>query len=146
MLKTPSGHVLRFLTTSLQLVSAATLAAHLVSPLLGICSGLLSLLSEHATPLGPAVLTDTDSPDRATLFKRIEGAIDASGSAERIKQGTAVETFARVGGPELLGRWIQHTLGVREKDLGELRTFLGGRGRAQRPAPAIVAATSPRLT
>ncbi|KWU43376.1 hypothetical protein RHOSPDRAFT_35125 [Rhodotorula sp. JG-1b] len=107
-LTTPSGLEIRFLTTSLETASAATLASHLVSPLLGICSGLLSLLREDSA----------DQEDTlATLYKRIEGAIDASGTAERIKEGRAAETFARVGGPALLGRWIQHTLGVREKDL-----------------------------
>ncbi|POY76828.1 hypothetical protein BMF94_0080 [Rhodotorula taiwanensis] len=101
---TPSGLVVRFLTTSLETASAAALAAHLVSPLLGVCSGLLSLLREH-------------SDDDSALCRRIEGAIDASGNAERIRDGRSAETFAKVGGPALLGRWIQRSTGARDKDV-----------------------------
>ncbi|GAA5975691.1 hypothetical protein JCM10908_005245 [Rhodotorula pacifica] len=131
-LTTPSGHVVRFLTTSLEIASAAALAAHLVSPLLGICSGLLSLLREH-------------SEDDATLHKRIESAVDASGSAERIKEGRAAETFDKVGGPALLGRWVQHTLGVREKDLIPINLSLPSRPpRPFSPFPPRSPATGSR--
>ncbi|GAA5966006.1 hypothetical protein JCM8115_004796 [Rhodotorula mucilaginosa] len=146
-LTTPSGLEIRFLTTSLETASAATLASHLVSPLLGICSGLLSLLREDSA----------DQEDTlATLYKRIEGAIDASGTAERIKEGRAAETFARVGGPALLGRWIQHTLGVREKDLVPVSLSLPSRpprlfsplppsdSRSAVPAPASPPAAGTR--
>lgn len=107
---TPSGLVVRFLTTSLETASAAALAAHLVSPLLGVCSGLLSLLREH-------------SDDDSALCRRIEGAIDASGNAERIRDGRSAETFAKVGGPALLGRWIQRSTGARDKDVRTPRSL-----------------------
>ncbi|GAA5910322.1 hypothetical protein JCM8208_006007 [Rhodotorula glutinis] len=100
----PSSFTLRFLTTSLEHQSSPALAAHLVTPLLGVCSSLLALLRDAST-------------DDADLLRRVETAIDGSGQAERMQEGRAARRFMGVGGPALLGRWVQRSLGAKEKDL-----------------------------
>lgn len=100
------GFTTKFLTSSLEHQSSAALAAHLVNPLLGVCSSLLALLR------------DSSGSDDA-LLKRIESAIDSSGTAERMDEGRATKRFMSVGGPALLQRWTQRSVGAKEKELRE---------------------------
>ncbi|TNY24565.1 hypothetical protein DMC30DRAFT_112458 [Rhodotorula diobovata] len=100
----PNSFTFRFLTTSLSHQSSPALASHLVHPLLGLCSSLLALLRDAST-------------DDAELLQRLERAVDGSGTAERIERGRAGKRFGSVGGPGLLRRWVQRSLGVRDRDL-----------------------------
>ncbi|GAA6000121.1 uncharacterized protein JCM10292_003988 [Rhodotorula paludigena] len=112
------GFTIKFLTSSLEHQSSAALAAHLVNPLLGVCSSLLALLR------------DSSGSDDA-LLKRIESAIDSSGTAERMDEGRATKRFMSVGGPALLQRWTQRSVGAKEKDLQPVTLSLPS--RSQRP-------------
>ncbi|GJN87562.1 hypothetical protein Rhopal_000516-T1 [Rhodotorula paludigena] len=112
------GFTIKFLTSSLEHQSSAALAAHLVNPLLGVCSSLLALLR------------DSSGSDDA-LLKRIELAIDSSGTAERMDEGRATKRFMSVGGPALLQRWTQRSVGAKEKDLQPVTLSLPS--RSQRP-------------
>ena len=118
----PSSFTMRFLTTSLEHQSSAALAAHLVTPLLGVCSSLLALLRDAST-------------DDADLLRRVETAIDGSGQAERMQEGRAARRFMGVGGPALLGRWLQRSLGAKEKDLRASSLLSLGRAAEGRTDP-----------
>ncbi|GAA5876359.1 hypothetical protein JCM1840_006001 [Sporobolomyces johnsonii] len=100
----PGSFTIRFLMMSLEQQSAAALASHLISPLLGVSSALLALLRE--------VIRDEE-----TLLKRVESAVDASGRAERLSAGRACLTWFRVGGAALLGRWTQRFTGTKDKHI-----------------------------
>ncbi|BGP38780.1 hypothetical protein JCM10450v2_002734 [Rhodotorula kratochvilovae] len=123
----PGSFTMRFLASSLEHQSASALASHLVTPLLGVCSSLLALLREQST-------------DDAALLQRVEKAIDGSGTAERMDEGRAGRRFMSVGGPALLGRWVQRSLGAKEKDLQPVTLSLPSRPARpfspSQPAPA----------
>ncbi|GAA5840929.1 hypothetical protein JCM9279_001263 [Rhodotorula babjevae] len=125
----PSSFTLRFLTTSLEHQSSPALASHLVTPLLGVCSSLLALLRD----------TSTDDSD---LLRRVETAVDGSGQAERMQEGRAARRFIGVGGPALLGRWVQRSLGAKEKDLQPVTLSLPTRSSTRLFSPSITSTAS----
>ncbi|GAA5914843.1 hypothetical protein JCM6882_007817 [Rhodosporidiobolus microsporus] len=115
----PGSFTVSFLTTSLEQRSSAVLSRHLVVPLLGVASSLLSLLPD--LPIG-----------QEDVLKRIASAVDSSGSSERMREGTAAARFMQVGGGGLVSRWIQKTLKVKEKDLQPV-TLTFPSSRSSRP-------------
>ncbi|GAA5934892.1 hypothetical protein JCM3775_001668 [Rhodotorula graminis] len=125
----PSSFTVRFLTTSLEHQSSPALAAHLVAPLLGVCSSLLALLRDAST-------------DDADLLRRVETAIDGSGTAERMQEGRAARRFMGVGGPALLGRWVQRSLGAKEKDLQPVTLSLPTRSSTRLFSPSTSTSAS----
>ncbi|GAA6017871.1 hypothetical protein JCM11491_001199 [Sporobolomyces phaffii] len=98
----PSETVFRFVVFKLEAESAQILASHLIQPLLGTSTALLSLL-RHETP------------DEKDLVAKLEPAIDSSGRAERLSEGTSCSTFFRVGGAGVLKRWEQSMTNVKLK-------------------------------
>ncbi|BGP23568.1 hypothetical protein Rt10032_c02g0697 [Rhodotorula toruloides] len=125
----PDRFTVEFLTISLENRSASILAAHLVTPLLGVCSSLLALLRDAST-------------DDDALLKRIESAVDSSGKAERMDEGRSMTRFMGLGGPALLGRWTQRSLGAKEKDLQPVTLSLPN--RPQRPFSPAVNSPAPK--
>ncbi|BGO90404.1 hypothetical protein NBRC10512_004111 [Rhodotorula toruloides] len=134
----PDRFTVDFLTISLENRSASILASHLVTPLLGVCSSLLALLRDAST-------------DDEALLKRIESAVDSSGKAERMDEGRSMTRFMGLGGPALLGRWTQRSLGAKEKDLQPVTLSLPNRPQRpfspalNSPAPKRKRSPSPRL-
>ncbi|GAA5984933.1 hypothetical protein JCM5350_000067 [Sporobolomyces pararoseus] len=104
----PSETVFRFVLFKLETESAQILASHLIQPLLGTSTALLSLLRQ-------------DTPLEKELVAKLEPAIDSSGRAERLSQGKNCSTFFRVGGAGLLKRWEQSTLNANTKKLDPLQ-------------------------
>ncbi|BGP30881.1 hypothetical protein JCM10296v2_002640 [Rhodotorula toruloides] len=134
----PDRFTVEFLTISLENRSASILASHLVTPLLGVCSSLLALLRDAST-------------DDEALLKRIESAVDSSGKAERMDEGRSMTRFMGLGGPALLGRWTQRSLGAKDKDLQPVALSLPNRPQRpfsptlKSPAPKRMRYPSPRL-
>ncbi|BGO96997.1 hypothetical protein NBRC10513v2_002515 [Rhodotorula toruloides] len=128
----PDRFTVEFLTISLENRSASILAAHLVTPLLGVCSSLLALLRDAST-------------DDEALLKRIESAVDSSGKAERMDEGRSMTRFMGLGGPALLGRWTQRSLGAKEKDLQPVTLSLPNRPQVpQRPFSPALNSSAPK--
>jgi len=103
----PNDTTFRFVLFRLESESAACLASHLIRPLLGTSSALLSLLRQAV-------------PDETELIGKLEPAIDSSGRAERLSEGRNCSTFFRVGGAGLLKRWEQSMLSAKSKNMGKL--------------------------
>ncbi|GAA5828324.1 hypothetical protein JCM11251_006198 [Rhodosporidiobolus azoricus] len=114
----PGSFTISFLTTSLEQRSSAVLSQHLVIPLLGVATSLLSLIPD--LPLAQNEILD-----------RVAAAVDTSGSAER-REGTAAARFMQVGGGGLVSRWIQKTQKVTEADLQPI-TLTFPSSRSSRP-------------
>ncbi|GAA5885284.1 hypothetical protein JCM16303_005986 [Sporobolomyces ruberrimus] len=118
----PSETVFRFVLFKLETESAQVLASHLIQPLLGTSSALLSLLRQ-------------DTTNEEALVAKLEPAIDSSGRAERLSQGKNCSIFFRVGGAGLLKRWEQSLINPKTKRNDPLKLSL--------PAPGSFA-TIPR--
>ncbi|GAA5918976.1 hypothetical protein JCM1841_002669 [Sporobolomyces salmonicolor] len=125
----PGRFTIRFLMMSLEQQSAAALASHLISPLLGVSSGLLALLREAI-------------PDEETLLNRVESVADASGRAERLSAGRACRTWFRVGGAALLGRWTQRFTCTKDRHIQPISLSLPT-ARSSRPTLFSAASRSP---
>ncbi|GAA5838988.1 hypothetical protein JCM3766R1_004549 [Sporobolomyces carnicolor] len=113
----PSATQFRFVLFKLETESAQILATHLIEPLLGTSSALLSLVRH-------------DTPEETDLVTKLEPAIDASGRAERLSPGKNCSTFFRVGGAGLLKRWEQSVMNAKTKRNDPLQLSLP----APRPA------------
>ncbi|GAA5950105.1 hypothetical protein JCM3765_004198 [Sporobolomyces pararoseus] len=107
----PSETVFRFVLFKLETESAQILASHLIQPLIGTSTALLSLLRQ-------------DTPQENDLIAKLEPAIDSSGRAERLSQGKNCSTFFKVGGAGLLKRWEQSTINPNLKKSDPLQLSL----------------------
>lgn len=97
----------RFVCESLEKQAADALSTHLLTPLLGLSSALLSLVQNSAA------LEDGS----------LEAAVDASARAERLREGRAAQVFFGVGG-SALSRWVQRFAATKERDMSELKPRL----------------------
>lgn len=92
----PGSFSFRFICDPLHTAAAACISTHLLVPLLGISSSLLSMVKEEDT-------------------KALSEAVDASAKAKRLKEGRATRIFFDVGATAM-GRWVQAHKGVKERD------------------------------
>ncbi|KAM0753370.1 hypothetical protein T439DRAFT_379061 [Meredithblackwellia eburnea MCA 4105] len=111
----------KFVTDSLESLASSALSQHLLTPLLGLSSALLSLVD--GLPVS----------ENGSL----EAAIDSSARAERLKEGRACQTFFTVGS-SALARWIQRFNGVKDKHI--LPVTISSSFR--RPSPSPFASTA----
>ncbi|GAA5915553.1 uncharacterized protein JCM6883_000291, partial [Sporobolomyces salmoneus] len=114
---------------------SSVIASHLIQPLLGTSSALLSLLRQ-------------DTPDEKELIGKLEPAIDSSGRAERLSPGRNCSTFFRVGGAGLLKRWEQSMLNAKTKRNDPLQLSLPASRPAsnrisRQPTPSASRVTTP---
>ncbi|GAA5950176.1 hypothetical protein JCM3765_004228 [Sporobolomyces pararoseus] len=107
----PSETVFRFVLFKLETESAQILASHLIQPLIGTSTALLSLLRQ-------------DTPQEKELIAKLEPAIDSLGRAERLSQGKNCSTFFKVGGAGLLKRWEQSMINSNPKKSDPLQLSL----------------------
>ncbi|GAA6027908.1 hypothetical protein JCM8097_001776 [Rhodosporidiobolus ruineniae] len=120
-----------FVTDSLGPNSAAVLATHLITPLLGTTASLLSLLQKTV-------------PDEEALRRGIQEEVDASGDVERRDEGRAVSRFMKLGGSRMVSRWVKRSLGAKEDDIEPLALSLPSytpRSRSPGPSPSKRRAT-----
>ncbi|KAL8286541.1 hypothetical protein RQP46_004558 [Phenoliferia psychrophenolica] len=99
----PGSFGFRFVCDSLDNAAAEALSTHLLTPLLGLSSALLSLVTPAAIDDGSLAL-----------------AVDTSAKSERLKEGRACQVFFTEGG-SALGRWVQRFNGTKESLINRVR-------------------------